>query len=152
MRAIENWTDIVPEADIKTQIGRISELQAELATTTRDLATTKESLQEVKGQSENDAERLRSSIKKMEDEKQRLLKELRDKTYGLSGLGITSSAGTTKLSDFLGALKIPDRITLSDGDVVSITLPESGVLKIDPPEPSLKITMPDTAKIDLTKK
>jgi hypothetical protein len=134
VNSIENWTDIVPEADIKTQIGRISELQAELGTTARDLAVPRDALQEVKGKSAEETALLKSDIKRMEAEQERLAKELRDKSFGL---GIATSSGQTKLSDFLlGVLGKP--VSIGPGDQITIDIPDSG-----------KITVPDAAKISV---
>lgn len=51
LSSIENWTDIVPEADIKTQIGVITQLRLKLAAQSAQVADLTAKLEETKGRS-----------------------------------------------------------------------------------------------------
>lgn len=69
VNSIENWADIVPEADIKTEVGMISELRNKLDGAQNDLQQQIEQLQQAKGQSEHEKQeknRLKEEIKKKE--------------------------------------------------------------------------------------
>lgn len=71
--AIENWTDLVEEADIQTQIGVITELRKQLRQSEAELDELHEKLSEREA-TEEEAEHLREEI----EEKQQELERLRD--------------------------------------------------------------------------
>jgi hypothetical protein len=90
--SIENWTDIIPEANITTQIGVISNLREEADKRSEELKALKEALGRAKSENLEEKERLRKEIQKKEDELRKVKKELRTTTtatlpYGTSGYG-----------------------------------------------------------------
>lgn len=85
--SIENWTDIVPEAGIKTQIGIISELKNTLNDKENDLRRLNQQLQDAKGQSEQERIRLKEEIKRKERQISDLTREIMERKAGLGGLG-----------------------------------------------------------------
>ena len=87
VNSIENWTDIVPEADIKSQIGIISELKTTLSGKEDDLRRLNKLLSDAKGQSEDDRNKLEEEIKKKESQIGHLTREIAARKTGLGGLG-----------------------------------------------------------------
>lgn len=79
LSSIENWMDILPEADVRTQIGVISKLREELSERARDLEGLNVKLKEVAGKSEEKEETLKKQIYDKEQEITRLRKELSEK-------------------------------------------------------------------------
>lgn len=100
--SIENWTDIVPEADIKTQIGVITDLRTNLEATKNDLATTRATLEREQGNAGARTSNLLETVNRLQGELEQQKRELRDK---ISSLGALSFIGlgtpSTKLSDIL---------------------------------------------------
>lgn len=74
--AIESWTDVIPEADIQTQIGVISELSATGDALTRDLAQLKGRLESSANRSGEDTKALRAEIAAKEGELKRTRRNL----------------------------------------------------------------------------
>ena len=66
--SIENWTDIVPEADIKTHIGVISDLTNKLEAAAADLKRLQSELDATKVEAQGERTRLASSIEQKESE------------------------------------------------------------------------------------
>ena len=66
--SIENWTDIVPEADIKTHIGVISDLTSKLETAAVGLKRLQSDLDATKVEAQGERSRLASSIEQKEAE------------------------------------------------------------------------------------
>ena len=60
--SIENSTDIVPEADIKTQIGVISDLKTSIDDKEGELTHLKATLAEAQGKSEQERKALRDQL------------------------------------------------------------------------------------------
>ncbi len=87
VNSVENWTDIVPEADIKTQIGLISDLKQQLDGRGEELQSLKNELVEKKGTSEDARKRLDDEVKEKKKQIAVLEKELLDKRIGLGGFG-----------------------------------------------------------------
>lgn len=104
--SIENWTDIVPGADIKTQIGVISELTSEieqLALQRRDLTAE---LEETKGISDAETKKLRGEIRKKEKELFEAKKEFNQKRIGFTGVTFPSSIQLTSDVHFLPSTEL----------------------------------------------
>jgi hypothetical protein len=94
--SIESWTDITPEADIKTQIGVISELTSKVDNLTQDLNTLGSELQETKGKTEKEIEKLKAEKRQKEKE----LLELRQELSGRAiNFGLPLSSGNVPWSD-----------------------------------------------------
>ena len=60
--SMENWIDIVPEADVRSQIGVISALNHELQQRIEEKSALEKTLSESKGQSNEETKRLRDKI------------------------------------------------------------------------------------------
>jgi len=89
--SIENWTDIVEEADVRTQIGVITTLKADLDARTLELASAKDTLEKKEGQSAEAKKRLQEDIAKMQERVTELQREVFEKSLGISGGGSLSS-------------------------------------------------------------
>ncbi len=68
VNSIENWTDIIPEANIKTQIGVISEYKGKLESSNLELGLLKEKLKDTEGKTEKEIKALTLEVKKKEIE------------------------------------------------------------------------------------
>jgi len=88
VNSIENWTDIVPEADIKTQIGLITELKQSLQGKEGDLNSLNDELDNAKGKSENEKKRLENEVKKKEAQVEELEREIIKKKIDLRSINI----------------------------------------------------------------
>jgi hypothetical protein len=94
LNSIENWTDIIPEADVKTQIGIISDLRLKEEKLTRELSELRTESQTTQGKTAAQIAQLRNEINQKEEQlaeaKTRLLKKEVNLRPGLiSGLGLT---------------------------------------------------------------
>lgn len=67
LSAIEDWTDIVPEADIRTQIGEITKLALQEREQERRIRNLEEELKEA-GRSKEEAQELKSQLETMRRE------------------------------------------------------------------------------------
>lgn len=94
--SIENWTDIVPEADIKSQIGIISELKNSLNNKEKDLENLNHQLLDAKGQSDYEKARLKEEIRNKELQISELSLDIAKRKVGLGG-GLISGMGTLDL-------------------------------------------------------
>jgi len=121
--SIENWTDIIPEADVKTHIGAISALGAELEGKEVELRELQGEFSQAKDIAEDDKRKLRDGIREKEKEIAKLEDELRSSRINFGApLGITNPAGITQpSSNYLNvlsltpnSLKIPTGLTLTD--------------------------------------
>ncbi len=90
VNSIENWTDIVPEADIKTQIGLITELKQSLQLKEDDLNLLNNELSNAKGKSEDEKKRLESEVIKKEAQVDYLEREIIKKKVKLNTVNIAS--------------------------------------------------------------
>jgi hypothetical protein len=77
LSSIENWTDIIPEADVKTKIGMISELQQLVESLQIDIGELKGQVDEAK---ENKAEV--AALRKRIQDKEALLEDARTQLLG----------------------------------------------------------------------
>jgi chromosome segregation ATPase len=131
--SIENWTDIVPEADLKTQIGVITDLSASLEQRESDIAALRTSLEKAHGESKAHQDALRENLRKSEQRLRELNSELLQeqlKLGGLGSIGSVSSGGLgapfslsvtspnpvrlAELSKILGPIGVTPTIKLSD--------------------------------------
>ncbi len=79
VNSIENWTDIIPEADVRTQIGQLSDLKFQLANKEEEVSKIKTELQETKDQSQNEKDKLEQRVTAKEVEISQLKREIREK-------------------------------------------------------------------------
>ncbi len=91
LSSIESWTDIIPEADVKTQIGLISELTSKVDNLVQELGALSAELQETRGKSEKEIEKLKADKRQKEKELSELRHELSGRTIGM-GLSLTTGA------------------------------------------------------------
>ncbi|MDO8958071.1 MAG: hypothetical protein Q7V48_07535 [Deltaproteobacteria bacterium] len=87
--SIENWTDIVPEADIRTQIGVISNLREEGDKLIGEVNTLKETLAEAKNQKIEETAKLKKEIDIKEEELRKIKYQLfatSNRAFGTSGI------------------------------------------------------------------
>lgn len=105
LSSIENWTDVIPEADIRTQIGVISELRLEIDAIKDDREKLQEELEDIKGRSEEREQVLRAQIEEKERKETELRRKLSVQSLrGLNqGLGALSG-GSLLSSNFSGAI------------------------------------------------
>jgi hypothetical protein len=94
--SIENWTDIIPEADVKTHIGIISDLKFEFENTAKDLVSLKTELSQTKNKSEEELEKLNNAVLEKDRELSKVQRELRKKAaaFGVSGAAFDTSSGS----------------------------------------------------------
>lgn len=128
--SIENWTDIVPEADIKSQIGMISELKGTLTEKESDLSALKGQLEETQEESADERRLLGEEIR----EKTKQINKLNNKIFGLqTGLGGVGFISNSDLKIGKPGL-LAEALKLSTSDkIVSLgdmlTLKDDGSLK-----------------------
>lgn len=91
--SIENWTDIIPEADIKTHIGELSALTAKLDRKEAELKEIQEELNQTKDTAKEEREKLRKGIHDKEKEMADLQEQVRKSRISF-GTGVYSSGGT----------------------------------------------------------
>lgn len=88
--SIENWTGIVPEADIKTQVGVISDLKRSIDEKESELTQLQTTLNEAKGKSDQERSHLRDLIKEKEKQILDLEREIVEKKVRLGAVGFGS--------------------------------------------------------------
>ncbi|MEW8266849.1 MAG: hypothetical protein AB2731_11970 [Candidatus Thiodiazotropha sp.] len=121
VNSIENWTDITPEADIKTQIGVISELKQSLVGKEKDLTSLNSKLKDTKGKSEVERKRLQSEVDEKEKQIANLRREIFDKNLGLGGL-VTMGGGMGRLTtEIPGLLSTSRDLSSSLSDITDVT-------------------------------
>lgn len=85
LSSIENWTDIVPEADLKTQIGVMASLKSEIAKLALDL-------EELTGKSEQETQDLKDEIAQKRNELRVANDKLMQSTLSTGIIGTTGTA------------------------------------------------------------
>ncbi len=118
--SIENWTDIVPEADIKTQVGVISELGQNLSQREAELAALKEELGEAKDNSEAERRALRNQVLEKEAQIVSLQRQIERKTIDLGGIGSTITGERSGLGLGIGltsGLKVGETQAIRSGSL-----------------------------------
>lgn len=83
INSIENWTDIVPEADIKTQIGIISELRDQIQVKEDERLRLSDDFEETKKKSKEEGEKLLLLIQQKEKELNEAKNELRRRSIDI---------------------------------------------------------------------
>jgi len=124
--SIENWTDIVPEADINSLIGMITQLKASLDEKEEELKLLKSSLEDARGKSESELSSLRRQIKDKEQQLRAAEFELIQKKFGagLGSLGSLAQVTSGTLGSVLGSP--PKHVgMLGIGEVSSVKQVES---------------------------
>ncbi len=79
VNSIENWTDIIPEADVRTQIGELTELRGQLSQTTKEL----ERLEKESKDAQNKSSDEKSQMKKQIEDKESKIRELNSQILSL---------------------------------------------------------------------
>lgn len=87
--SIENWTDIIPEANVRSQIGAISSLHKKLEGKMSELELLKNSHRE----SDQDKLKLENEVKKRIAEIANLKRELSEKEIQMTHLGVPQGSG-----------------------------------------------------------
>ena len=113
LSSIENWTEVLPEADIKTQIGIITELNAQVSQLAQDIKKLEADKEQIEDQSQEEAVELRKEIKEKERQLEKTKRELREKNIDFGGVSIASGAvglGTTpiNIADYVTTGNIAD--------------------------------------------
>jgi len=98
VNSIENWTDIVPEADMKTQICLISELKRAIKEKEDDVQTLKEQMGKAIGESEKDKERLHKEVRDRERQIEKLQSDLVSSQIGLGLKGVSDFTSSLSFS------------------------------------------------------
>ncbi|MFC1650568.1 hypothetical protein ACFL2X_03260 [Candidatus Latescibacterota bacterium] len=93
VNSIENWTDITPEADVKTHIGVITELQTNLKNANDNIEKIKTENENYIGESTIEKEKLEEKLKIAEDDARQYREKLRQKEIGF-GLNVGTQAAT----------------------------------------------------------
>jgi rubrerythrin len=95
INAIEEWQDIIPEANITTQIGVITQLQADLVEKSSAVQEAKKELSEAQQASVEEKQALQKRLQKNEQELAAVRVELSKKENELSQSGFGSLSGVT---------------------------------------------------------
>ncbi len=109
LSSIENWTDFVPEADIRSQVGVISALRGEVDDQKKQAEEMRKLLRGQEDQSEADKRELREAIADKEANIKRLNSELQKKSLEFNPLYSPSiRADSSLLTSFssLGEMRI----------------------------------------------
>lgn len=94
--SIENWIDIVPEADVKTDIGAIRRLKEDAVQQTLEVERLRSALQESEGRSQLEQRELEARLREKESALSKLHKELDDKRL-FSGITVAGTASPFEL-------------------------------------------------------
>lgn len=108
INSIENWTDVIPEANISTQIGVITDLKEKVKSLDTDLDTLNLELAETKNKSQEETIKIREEKRKKEKELLEARQELREKAISFSP-GITTGSGLLS-QDYLSASAISGQL------------------------------------------
>ena len=121
--SIENWTDIVPDADIKSQIGEISKLKTQIHDREDELQQLEKEVANIKGKTEKEQETLRNQIHDKERQIRTMEYDLIKAKVNIGGVsGVLRSNEGIGISSLLGGYKIlkgdSDAIIGNDGVVI----------------------------------
>lgn len=86
INAIENWTDIIPEADITTQIGKIGDLQSRIAANMTEIDGLRQQLTESENRSEGEIRAAQERVREKKKEVQGARAELAKRRFALGNL------------------------------------------------------------------
>lgn len=135
--SIENWTDIVEEADVRTQIGVITTLKADLDAKANELEGAKADLVRAEGRSSEEKRRLQAHIEQVQSRVTQLQRELLEKSIGFGG-GIVTT-GTSTLASIFGNPNRPPFISPdAPKGVIEISTGVPGDAKIEITTPTPK--------------
>ncbi len=95
VNSIENWTDIIPEADVRTQIGELTDLREHLNDKMREFRLLQKEIKETKSQSAEEKAKLKTQVEDKESE----IRELRSQV--LSQVAKVGSALPFGFSSFV---------------------------------------------------
>ncbi|MHA1747723.1 MAG: hypothetical protein ACTSYF_03670 [Promethearchaeota archaeon] len=117
VNSIEDWKDIIPEADVKTQIGIITDLKKELSIKHKEKEVLTNQLEHIKNQTNTEKEDLKKEIKIKEQQISKLKDELLEKTHKISSSPILSgiTSGST-VADYLIQYPSIPKIKISGKD------------------------------------
>jgi len=99
LNAIENWTDIIPEANIKTQIGIISDLKKNGCELMLQIENLNKELKKNKELNEKEKKELTTEIRKKTEDLKKLNKQLNHKETDLFPFGLGGITGSSRLSN-----------------------------------------------------
>lgn len=99
LNSIEEWTDIIPEADVKTQIGLLSQLKGEGEGLHRKIAALNEEMGGIQEADEQEKQALAEKLEATERKYEDVQRQLRDKesqltASGLGGIGLAGGSYT----------------------------------------------------------
>ena len=95
VNSIENWTDILPEADIASRIGVITDLRLELESAGSELGELQSELDQAKDSSEMEKQALKKQIGDQERRISGLRSQIVEKQVFFSGVSSVDSFATT---------------------------------------------------------
>ncbi|HDZ04671.1 hypothetical protein LCGC14_0354350 [marine sediment metagenome] len=106
--SIENWTDIIPEvANVKTQIGLISEMKNKEGILSKDIEDLHKEIESAKEEGSEEANKLREQLSSKSKQLEKTHAKLKDAEYKINNTalsGITSYTGSLG-SSFLSSQK-----------------------------------------------
>ena len=112
LNAIEEWQDILPEANLKTQIGIISNLKQDQRSLIGQINTMREELDKTHETKEAEKGKLSERLKTKEDELQKIRRELREKEAQIGFSPASVSIGSIDPS--ISSYTIPSRSVFFD--------------------------------------
>ena len=80
INSIENWVDIIPEADVRTQIGMITALKIESTNLQKEIVNMRAELERSKNESQDEKQK----VKEKEEQLEKVKKELKEKNNNLN--------------------------------------------------------------------
>lgn len=130
LSSIENWTDIIPEADVKTQIGLLSKLKLEVEDRTAELILLNEELEKTKDKSLEDKESLKKEIVNRENELKKTRRELTEQSYEVQ-TNLFSSTGSVMMGTSTPSLVLgpPKKICKMCGVAFDVPISLGGISK-----------------------
>lgn len=129
LNSIENWTDILPNIDIKTQVGIISSIKSEKESMETEIQNLTQIIEKSKGKSEEAKIELEKQLARKNQELSKIKNELREKEYKIAGslfnsginlsgnIEIGNSGGIvlgTKVCNSCGKVYTPSFINFND--------------------------------------
>lgn len=111
INAIEEWQDIIPEANIKTQIGILTDLKVQQLSLEQQISKSQDELAETRAQSEDDRERLTNQLKKKEGELREVKSKFQQKKHELDPSILGSVSATSILASHTSLTNSPENIS-----------------------------------------
>lgn len=121
LSSIEDWTDIVPEADIKTKIGEITKLASQIDQLSGDILATRKELDDAKVESAFERQKLKDELERKEKVLRETKNELATRRAEFPVLSYNPSASAAVLT----GLTIPlfPNVTLGEKGLTVTGLP-----------------------------